>query len=458
MMTMKTPSFFRFSSIAISICCLYCMSAFAQTTWTLDQCIDYASSHSIDLMKQQEIIATDEVNVAMSRKSFLPTVTAQIDNSLSFNHQLISGIYPDLLTMFNAPSSSSMYALLAEIEISVPLYDGGHRKARIEHDEAQLHSSQLGKENIIINLKVAIAQAYLQVLYLKELADIMASHVTFYQDMQQRIEKMIRAGVGKEIDLKQNQSKLADARYQEVLIDNDIRDNTLRLAQLVGLENSDSLVLADSSLSTMMKLQQPSLHVLSESQQIDSHPMIASQQAMVKASATDIRLAKSKMMPQVSLFAGLGTTAMQFFDRTSRNRMYSIGRQMSEYFSPVIGLHVSIPIYSAGQISGNIRKAEHAQNLQQMVLESERQQLNATIQKAQNNIISAYQKYQATADVVEACKASVDATRYSYEAGRSTMHDVSQSNLAYQEAQKNLLQCQYEYLIACKVLNYYLIR
>lgn len=458
MMTMKTPSFFRFSSIAISICCLYCMSAFAQTTWTLDQCIDYASSHSIDLMKQHEIIATDEVNVAMSRKSFLPTVTAQIDNSLSFNHQLISGIYPDLLTMFNAPSSSSMYTLLAEIEISVPLYDGGHRKARIEHDEAQLHSSQLGKENIIINLKVAIAQAYLQVLYLKELADIMASHVTFYQDMQQRIEKMIRAGVGKEIDLKQNQSKLADARYQEVLIDNDIRDNTLRLAQLVGLENSDSLVLADSSLSTMMKLQQPSLHVLSESQQIDSHPMIASQQAMVKASATDIRLAKSKMMPQVSLFAGLGTTAMQFFDRTSRNRMYSIGRQMSEYFSPVIGLHVSIPIYSAGQISGNIRKAEHAQNLQQMVLESERQQLNATIQKAQNNIISAYQKYQATADVVEACKASVDATRYSYEAGRSTMHDVSQSNLAYQEAQKNLLQCQYEYLMACKVLNYYLIR
>lgn len=448
---------YSISCLALSLYGLIVSWVMAQDTWSLDRCIDYAESHNLDLWKQQEVIAMHEDEVAMSRQSYLPTVTALLDNNMMFNQQsLLSINYPELMKSLHMPESSDVYALQAEINLSVPLYDGGRRKARIAHDKAQLRSSQLDRQNTFMGLQVTIAEAYLRVLYQREVADLAASQVAFYEEMNRCIEKKIEAGVGKEIDLKQNQTKLASARYQEVLAKNEIKKSSSLLSRLIGRDGEEEMLLADSSLTSMMSLMRPSMASLPSLLQTDSHPMIASQQARIEAADHEVRLAQRQQLPEVSLNAGVGTFGQYYFDEAYSRHMYSFGKQVSRYIMPFVGIHVNIPIYNAGQNAGNVRKASHAKRLQQLAIESDRQQLSATIREAQDNILNAHQKYQAANDMVDASQASLKATQYAYEAGYSTLYDVNQSHLAYEEARKNLLQSQYEYLIANKILGYYL--
>lgn len=436
------------------LCIAFYTSLSAQEVWSLDQCIDYAKQHNIDMRSRQEMVRMQQDELSTARKAYLPTLSASMMSDVRFHSQMISGIYPDILDMFRAPSSSNLYVMGAEVKLEVPVYDGGQRKARIDYNKAQLQASILDTQNADINLRVSLAEAYMQVLYYKGEREIAASQTAFYESLEERIEKMIENGVGTDKDLKETRSKLATAKYQEVLIDGNIKNSSMRLALLMGMSGSETLQLADSSLTAVIANEQTQSFAVTDLSRLNIHPLIASDQAKLSASASSIKMAKSKMMPKVAFEAGLSTLSQLYFNKDSRERMYGFGRQLGEYLTPVLGIRVGIPIYAAGQLYGDVKKNRHSHTLQQLQLESDLQQLNATHQKAVNNVNTNWHKYLAAMEAVEASRSSLITQQKSYEAGHSTLFDINQCNTTLLNAEQNMLQSQYEYLIAKKILQY----
>lgn len=440
----------------ILLCISLCTSLSAQEVWSLDKCITYAGQHNIGLRSKQEIVRQQEDELSTARKAFMPTVSASMVNDVRVHGQMIQGIYPDILDKFQAPSTSSFYTMGAEVKMALPIYDGGRRKANIDYRKALLEASELDTRNADINLRVSLAEAYMQVLYYRGEREIAASQTAFYVSLEKRIETMIEHGVGTDKDLKETRSKLALARYKEVQIEGEINNSSMRLAMLMGMSGNETLLLADSSLTAVIEHEQTQSISANEDSRLSYHPLIVSGQAKLKASEASIQMAKSKLMPQVSFETGVSMISQLYFDKESRERMYGFGRQLGEYLSPVFGIRVGIPIYSAGQLEGEIKRARHSYTLQQLQLESDLQQLNATHQKAVNNVNTNWHKYLAAMEAVEASRSSLITQQKSYEAGHSTLFDVNQCAVALMQAEQNKNQSQYEYIISKKILQYLL--
>ena len=85
--------------IRLGITSLLLMSALcllAQHKWTLDECIDYAMEHNIDILQRDLNITKQQVSLESSKNQRLPDLSLQLGEQVSFgNYNLATGYVED---------------------------------------------------------------------------------------------------------------------------------------------------------------------------------------------------------------------------------------------------------------------------------------------------------------------------------------------------------------------------
>ena len=117
---------------AVFLCCCT-LSAYAQRTWTLEECIDYAVKHNITLQKAQANVETDEINIKEQRGSLLPTVSASVQQGLIWRP--ISESASNIVNGSIASSSSNKanYSGSYGVNAQWTIWNGGRRMMNIEN-------------------------------------------------------------------------------------------------------------------------------------------------------------------------------------------------------------------------------------------------------------------------------------------------------------------------------------
>ena len=125
-------------------------SAQAQTPWTLQQCIDYAVDHNIQVKQQAIVCQQSEIDVENARSQRLPDLSASASENFSFGRGLTAEN-----TYTNTNTNSTSFSL----GTSVPLFTGFRIPRTLELNRLNLHTAAVLFIGGSINLSVLCPSA-----------------------------------------------------------------------------------------------------------------------------------------------------------------------------------------------------------------------------------------------------------------------------------------------------------
>ena len=418
--------------------------------WSLRECCDYAVAHNISIKQQANQVRQQELQLSTARNSRLPDLSGGVSQNFSFGRGLTAEN-----TYTNTNTSSTSFSL----GTSIPLFTGFQIPNQIKLNQLNLDAATADLEKVKNDIQMQVAQAYVQILYDMEMADVARRQIAIDSAQVARLEAFVSNGKASEAELSQQRATLANSHLTATQADNNYRLSILALTQLLELPTPDGFSIVRPDISGLFGLYgdsgQPALSALSPdaiyAEALGIKPEIAAQQLRLKGTENSIKIAKAAGLPTLSLSGGLGTN----YYTTSGFPADGFGKQLKNNFSQYVGLNLNVPIFNRFQTRNNIRSARIDQENQQLQLDNTRKTLYKEIQQVYYNALNAQSKEKSSG---EAVKSTADAFRLmqaKYENGKATITEFNEAKNNYMKSESDLVQARYENLYQTALLEFY---
>ena len=412
--------------------------------WSLRECCDYAIEHSISIKQQQNQRRQQELKLSTAKNSRLPDLSASMGQNFSFGRGLTSdNIYSNTNT-----SNTSL-----GLNTSVPLFTGFQIPNQIKLAKLNLEGATADLEKAKNDIRMKVAEAYVQILYDMELSDVARLQIDIDSAQVARLAAFVKNGKAAEAELSQQKATLANSRLTATQADNNYRLAILTLTQLLELPTPEGFSIVRPDISEIMGLTgltglTPDL-IYAEA--LGIKPEILSQQLKLKGYEHSIKIAQAANYPTLSFNGGLGTN----YYTTSGFDSDGFGTQLKNNFSQSIGLNLSIPIFNRFQTRNNVRSARIDHENQQLQLESTKKTLYKEIQQVYYNALNAQSKEKSSEEAVQSTKDAFQLMQAKYENGKATITEFNESKNNYLKSESNLVQARYENLYQHALIDFY---
>jgi len=298
-----------------------------------------------------------------------------------------------------------------------------------------------------------VAQAYVQILYDMEIADVAKRQIEIDSAQVARLEAFVRNGKAAEAELSQQKATLANSRLTATQAENNTRLALLALSQLLELPTPDGFTIVRPEISGISDIIDSSKLSpdLIYAEALGVKPEILSQQLKLKGSEHSVKIAQAANYPTLSLSGGLGTN----YYTTSGFPADDFGTQMKNNFSQYIGLNLNVPIFNRFQTRNNIRNARILQENQQLALDNTKKTLYKEIQQVYYNALNAQSKEKASIEAVQSSKDAFTLMQAKYENGKATITEFNESKNNYLKSESDLVQARYENLYEQALIEFY---
>ena len=413
----------------------------AQQPWTLEQCIDYAVTHNISIKQYENRQRQQELQLSTARNNRLPDLNASASENFSFGRGLTSEN-----TYTNTNTSSTSFSL----GTSIPLLTGNRIPKNIELSRLNLEASTQDLEKAKNDIRVQVAQQYVQVLYDMEISGVARRQVAIDSAQIARLESLFKLGRASEAEVAQQRSALAQSQLTVTQADNNTQLALLSLSQLLelpspeGFSISSTIVAADSSKAT------PSPDAI-YAEALALRPEIQAEKLRLKGADANIDIARSSLFPSLSFSAGLGSN----YYKTSGFPADDFAKQMKNNFSQYLGFSLSVPIFNRFSIRNNIRSAKIDRENQRLALDNTKKQLYKEIQTAYYNTVTSRQKLQSSEEAYRSSKMAFSLMQAKYEVGKATSTEFNEARANLLKTESDLTQARYEYLYQTALIQFY---
>ena len=153
--------------------------------WTLQECLDWALENSLTVKQGELNLAQQEIQTNTAKNSWLPTVSASANESVSFGRGL---------TADNTYTSANTTSTGFSIGGGMNLFDGLATPNSIALAKLNLEAATKDLERIRDDIRVAVARAYLQVLYDYEIVDVARQQIELDDAQVARLEALAATG------------------------------------------------------------------------------------------------------------------------------------------------------------------------------------------------------------------------------------------------------------------------
>lgn len=431
---------------AVFLCCCT-LSAYAQRTWTLEECIDYAVKHNITLQKAQANVETDEINIKEQRGSLLPTVSASVQQGLIWRP--ISESASNIVNGSIASSSSNKanYSGSYGVNAQWTIWNGGRRMMNIENATLARDMALLQAESSANSITEQIVQYYVQILYMKEALKVNEQLLEHDRTIYNRGRDMVEQGQMSRSQLAQLEAQVANGEYDVVNTRTMIAEQTLELKQLLELEPEDELTVATATVDD-----DAALRLIPDKDEVYDYalaqrPEIKSGEKQLQQSRNSTRLAKAQRLPSLSLGAGLNDSHM--------SGGTGAGTQLKNNFSGQLSLGVSIPIFDQRQTSSAIQRAKVNERIAELDLADARETLWQTIEKYWLNACNNQQKFLSSRTNVKSMSTTYNLLDEQFRLGVTDIANLLQGRDNLLRAQQTLLQDKYTTVLNLLLLDFY---
>jgi outer membrane protein len=458
----------KFLLFIIASCQLSTANCQLTHQWTLDECMDYAIAHNVEIRHLQHEQQRRQINVQSSKDARLPRFNGEVGGYFRTLH---SGDGD----RFDANASLLDMGLMG----AVPLYTGSRLSSQIKANKYSLMAASEDVRSAGKDIKIQVAAAYLQLLYYKGEVLIAQQRQEVSQLLLQQANSLFDKGQRPKSDVVEAQAMVSRDEALLTAAEGEVAMAKLDLQLLLNLPDSvdfDICELADS----LSHLSPPTSHLSTLTSQLSSlnhqlststfHPAVQSANYSILQAEQGVKMARSGYFPTLSLVGELGTSWTNLDGKISHSGQIpltslGIAKNLSYKFNyepewkrknflySFVGLRLSIPVFNAFETRARIRTAKVNLEDAKLAYDDAQQQVRKEIRQAWQSAVTAQKRYEAEAKSEEANALSYRYALKRYDAGMATLFDLSQSHQQWFAASENTLRQKYEYIIRKKILE-----
>lgn len=409
--------------------------------WTLRECMDYALEHSLTVRQSENALSQKEVELNTARSAHLPQIYASASENLSFGRGLTADN-----TYSNTNTTSSSFSLGGQLS----LFQGFRVRNNVILGEVSLKSAAADLEKARDDIRVAVAQAYAQVLYNYEILEVAKSQITIDSLQVVRLEDMRRNGKASGAEVSAQRATLAQSYLTLTQAEGNLATAVLELTQLLELPDPEGFAIVRPQAESL----EPKPLLKPEEIYADAvriRPAVASQELMLDYMDANIAIAKGAFLPTLSLSGGLGTNYYTSSGR-SNDGFYN---QLSNNFSQYVGLSMNIPIFSQFSTRNQLKLAKLNRSAQELRIESTKKSLYKEIQQAYRNAVNAQEKLRSSEAAKRSAEDAFALMKAKYENGKAGITEFNESKTRLLSAGSDLVKARYEYLLTSRLLDFY---
>ena len=411
--------------------------------WSLRECCNYAVEHNISIKQQENLCRQQEIQLSNAKNSRLPDLSASAGQNFSFGRGLTAEN-----TYSNTNTSSTSFSL----GTSVPLFTGFQIPNQIKLSKLNLEAATADLEKAKNDIRMQVAQAYVQSLYDMELADVARRQIAIDSMQVVRLQAMVDNGKASGAQLSQQEATLAQSRLTATQADNNLQLAILSLTQLLELPTPDGFSVVRPTIQNIQMTQNALMSpdaIYAEALTIK--PEVQSAQLAVSAAERNVDIAKAGNYPTLSLSGGMGTN----YYTTSGFKSDGLGKQLKNNFSQYIGLNLNVPIFNRYQTRNSIRSAQIDQQNQLLQLDNTKKTLYKEIQQVYYNAIAADAKCKSSEQASRSAHDAFTLMQAKYENGKANITEFNESKNNYLRAESDLVQARYEQLYQQALILFY---
>lgn len=442
---MKRIILYSITFFASSVFALQTEAQEAGKQWTLEECIQYAIDHNIDLKQKEQVHASKEVDLNTSKNSWLPNLNASLGQNFDFGR---SPSKDGIIVDQNSANSSF------NIQTSMPLFTGLRIYNEIQMRKLDVKAATENLNKAKDDLTIGVTSYYVQVLYNKEILRVADLQVELSKDQINKTEAMVNAGKVPLSQLYDIKAQLAKDEVTQTDARNNVNLALLDLAQALEMEASgQSLNIADPIGSNPVALYMSSilppddiyLHA------ITFKPQIKEQEYLLESNKKALKVAKAAYFPQLSLNAFYSNGYYHYNQGTN----ISFSDQLKQNERKNIGFSLSIPLFNRLTTRNAVRSTRIAIINQELMVENTKKTLYKEIQQAYYNAVAAQEKYNASEKSVIATQEAFKYAEERYNAGKSTVFEFNDAKTKYAQSLAEQAQAKYDYVLRTKILDFY---
>jgi len=413
----------------------------AEQGWTLDKCIEYALENNIQV-RQSDIAAQNrDIEYNTARNNRLPGVSAGASQGWSFGRSI---------TADNTYANTNTASTSFNIGTDVTLFAGRRITNNIQLAELSLEAAKSDLERIKDDVRVQVAQAFIQIVYNRSILDVARDQVTIDSMQVERLTELAAIGKASNAEVASQKATLAQSRLSVTQAENNLSLSILTLTQLLELPTPEGFEIIQPN-TAQLEFNVPDSPESIYADALDIKPSIKTEEIRLEQAGKNIDIAKAGFYPSLSLSAGAGTG----YYTSSKYPSDSFGKQMKNNFGQNIGLSLNIPIFSRYNNRNNVRSAQLNRMNQEMQLDNAKKSLYKEIQQAYYNAVASKSRYESSQEVETSAYESFELVQAKYEGGKASITEFNESKNRLVAAQADVLKYRYEYLFNTALLEFY---
>ena len=422
-------------------------TASAQQAWTLQDCLNYALEHNIQVQKNRISEERGEVSLWQDKGALFPSLNFNTGHSVGYRPftEVISVVQGDQVT---STRSNVTYQGSYGLNASVTLWNGGINYKNIKEQELQNRITALTTQQSELTIQEQIAQLYVQIMYTKEAKRVNEQLLKTAQSQYDRGVEMKKQGQMAQADVVQLDAQLSSAQYSVVNSETQLANYKRQLKALLELDlNTAFDVAGDTPTDEQVLALVPSAQE-AYAKALEVRPEIKSAELSIEAADMQLNIAKRGYLPTIGASASLGSSH-------SSGSQKGWGEQMKTNLNMSAGLNFSVPIFDNRRNASNVKTAKLQQLSSKLDLQDKKNTLSSTIEQYWLNANNGQQNYLAAKARVKSQEASYELLNEQFQNGLKNTVDVLQGRDNVISAEQDMLQSKYTALLNIQLLKFY---
>jgi outer membrane protein len=403
---------------------------------TLAEAIAFAYQSNPTLQAQRaQLRATDETYV-QARSGYGPTV--QVQATASYNQDRLRDTFSGDVPLAATTDRSNLGN--AQVVVDQPLYTGGRTTLTVHGAEGRIRASREALRATEQNVVLSVIQAYLDVCRDVQAIDIRRANLDALQLQLKETRARQRAGEVTQTDIAQAEAQVYSEEAGVALAENQLRASRTAYATIVGRAPGD--LVAAPSLPGIPHASDTAFQIATEASPEFQQALLTEQ-----ISRNDVRIARTSERPTISLRGTYGYSAtLDPLNQRNRDRGFT-GRAV-----------VSIPIFTSGRLSSQIRQALEVNGSDRLSIEAARRTMVQNVANAWNEMITYTGNVDRQSAQVQAAAVAFKGMRLEYRAGERSTLDVLIAEETLRDAELARLNAQHDAALASALVLRYIGR
>ena len=418
----------------------------AQTTYTLQQCIDTALAHNIPVKQSALQMETSRIAWNQSRSNLLPSLGMDISHGINTGRS----IDPFTNTYVNQTVNRAAYSIRSDVVV----FNGGTLQNRIRENATAYEASRMewqqSKDNLVLN----VILAYMQVLSSEDQVQVAITQSETSRQALERLEILNNQGAIRPSDLTDLKGQLMNDQLLLINAKNQLESSKLNLLQWMNKPYDSTIQLERINVDEFMTVyHQTPVEVYQNA--LENFALVKAAELRTKSAEYAVKAAKGQRFPTLSFGAGMNTNYSSLARDLSQQKI-NYGSQIRNNRFGTFGLGLVIPIFNSSIAKNRVKISGISLVNNELAEEETERQLRQDIDQAYLNMTNAYERYKVLQEQVDAYQESFRAAEIRFQSGVGTSIDYLTPKDRLDRAKINLVSARYDFVLRKKILDYYM--